>query len=76
MNLHNLMPLDCLRRDECAEVAEVSGEPNWVCRLAELGLRVGCRLRMLQPGCPCLVQVEGGRLSLRSEGLQILVRPV
>ena len=73
---HELLPLDCLRRGEWAEVAEVGGEPGWVCRLAELGLRVGCRLRMLQPGCPCLVQLDGTRLSLRQETGQILVRPV
>lgn len=71
-----MLPLDCLQRGECGEITEVSGEPNWVCRLAELGLRVGCRLRMLQPGSPCLVLIDGGRLSLRSEGCLILVRPV
>lgn len=71
-----LLPLDCLRHGECAEVAEVHGEPTWVGRLAELGLRVGCRVRMLQPGCPCLVQLDGSRLSLRPETCQIWVRPV
>jgi Fe2+ transport system protein FeoA len=60
-----------------ADVAEVTGEPGWVSRLAELGLRIGCRLRVLQPGSPCLLQVGGTRLSLRAElAMQILVRPV
>jgi ferrous iron transport protein A len=58
-------------------VCDVSGEPAWVRRLAELGIRVGSRLRVLRGGSPCLVQVGGGRLSLRGElALQVLVRPV
>jgi Fe2+ transport system protein FeoA len=66
-----------LRPGEWAEVAEVTGEPGWVGRLAELGLRVGSRLRMLQDGWPCLLLIGGSRLSLRGEqAAQILVRPV
>jgi Fe2+ transport system protein FeoA len=62
---------------EWADVAEVAGDPGLVCRMAELGVRVGCRLRVVQGGCPCLLQVEGCRLSLRGEcAMQILVRPV
>jgi Fe2+ transport system protein FeoA len=46
-------------------------------RLAELGLRQGCRLQMLQPGAPCLLQVDNCRLCLRgSDCTQVLVRPV
>jgi Fe2+ transport system protein FeoA len=71
------VPLELLRPGEWAEVEEVSGEPGWVGRLAELGVRVGCRLCLLQGGCPCLLQVGGCRLSLRGEcAMQILVRPV
>jgi len=72
-----LMPLDMLRAGEWAEVEEVSGQPGWVCRLAELGIRQGCRLRVVQPGSPCLLDVSGCRLCLRpGECTQILVRPV
>jgi len=75
--LHTLLPLECLRPGECAEVADVSGEAGWVCRLAELGVRVGCRLQVLRGGSPCLIQVEGSRLSLRGDhAMQILVRPL
>jgi len=50
--------------------------PRGVQALAELGVRVGCRLQLLRPGSPCLVQIEGSRLSLRGDdSLQILVRP-
>jgi ferrous iron transport protein A len=77
VNSEALVPLELLRPGEWADVAEVSGDPGLVCRMAELGVRSGCRLRMLQGGCPCLLQVEGCRLSLRVESLmQIFVRPV
>ncbi len=73
----DILPLDLLDRNVWADVAEVTGEQRWVCRLAELGLRSGCRLRMLQPGSPCLLQVGECRLCLRGEdAAQILVRPV
>jgi Fe2+ transport system protein FeoA len=71
------LPLECLRPGEWAVVAEVTGEPGWVTRMAELGLRTGCRLLSLQSGWPCLLQIGGSRLSLRgTEGTRILVRPV
>jgi Fe2+ transport system protein FeoA len=73
----DLLPLELLDRDTWADVAEVSGEHHWVNRLAELGLRAGCRLRIVQPGSPCLLQVGDFRLSLRGDlAGQILVRPV
>ena len=72
-----ILPLECLRPGEWAEVFDVSGEPSWVGRLAELGIRVGARLQMLRDGSPCLVLVGDGRLSLRGEAaLQVLVCPV
>jgi ferrous iron transport protein A len=70
-----LQPLDCLHSGEWAEIAEVSGEAKWVARLAELGIRVGTLVKILQPGSPCLLEVDGCRLSLRLDyDLQILVR--
>jgi Fe2+ transport system protein FeoA len=72
-----LLPLENLRPGELADVAEVTGEPGRVGRLAELGLRTGCRLLLLQPGWPCLLLIGGSRLSFRgAEGTEILVRPV
>ena len=73
----DLLPLEFLHAGEWADVADVSGEPGWVTRLAELGVRVGSRLRVLQSGSPCLLQVGESRLSLRGDwATQILVRPV
>jgi Fe2+ transport system protein FeoA len=72
-----LMPLDMLRAGEWAEVEEVTGQPGWVGRLAELGIRQGCRLQVVQPGSPCLLNVAGCKLCLRSgECSRIMVRPV
>jgi Fe2+ transport system protein FeoA len=72
-----LLPLDCLGSGEWAEVAEVTGEPRWIGRLGELGLRVGTWVKILQPGSPCLLEIAGCRLSVRLDnGMQILVRPV
>ncbi len=75
--MDTLLPLDLLRSGEWADVAEVTGEPTMVCRLAEMGVRAGCRLQMLRSGVPCMFQVGGCRLSLRGECcMQILVRPL
>ena len=72
-----MLPLELLRSGEWADVAEVQGEPVWISRMAELGLRAGSRVQILQPGSPCLLQLNGFRLSLRAgNGSQILVRPL
>lgn len=73
----DLLPLEMLHPGQWADVAEVTGEPGWVNRLGELGLRIGMRLRVLQSGSPCLLQVGDTRLSVRGDwAMQILVRPV
>jgi ferrous iron transport protein A len=76
MNHDTLLPLELLPPGEWAEVADVPGEPAWVSRLAELGIRIGSRLRVLRAGSPCLLELGGCRLSLRGDwAMQILVRP-
>jgi ferrous iron transport protein A len=77
MSMPDLLPLEMLPNGQWADVDSVSGESAWVGRLAELGVRSGSRLQVLQGGEPCLLQVGGARLSLRGDaGMQILVRPV
>lgn len=72
-----LLPLELLRPGEWAEVADVQGETGWVGRMAELGIRIGSRLQVLQPGSPCMLRVGGSRLSLRGDSSAlILVRRV
>ena len=72
-----LLPVELLHAGEWGEVAEVTGEASWIGRMAELGIRVGSRLRVLQPGSPCLLQIDGSRFSLRGDwATRVLVRPV
>ena len=72
-----ILPLEFLNTGDWADITEVTGEPGWVSRLAELGVRIGSRLRVLQAGSPCMLQIGDTRLSFRSDwALQILVRPV
>lgn len=72
-----LVPLDMLKAGEWAEVASVSGDASWVGRLAELGVREGSRVCLLQPGTTCLLQVGGCKLCLRGqESANIFVHPV
>jgi ferrous iron transport protein A len=72
-----LMPLDMLCSGEWGDVAEISGELTWVSRMAELGIRVGSRVRVVQPGSPCILQVGQARLSLRGDWtFRVLVKPV
>ena len=71
------MPLELLNTGDWADVEHVTGEAGWVSRLAEMGVRIGSRLLVLQAGSPCLLQVGESRLSLRGDlAMQILVRPV
>jgi Fe2+ transport system protein FeoA len=73
----DLMPLEELQAGDWADVADVSGEPGQVTRLAELGVRNGCRILVLQSGSPCLLQVGEARLSVRRDFTTlILVRLV
>ena len=72
-----LLPLELLTTGEWADIADVTGEPGWVSRLAEMGVRIGSRLRVVQSGSPCLLEIGESRLSLRGDwAMQILVRPV
>lgn len=72
-----MLPLDLMRSGEWGEVTYVSGEPGWVGRLAELGIRPGCRLQVVQAGSPCLLNIAGCRLCLRpNESACIFVNPL
>jgi Fe2+ transport system protein FeoA len=72
-----VLPLELLRSGDCAVIEDVQGEPCWIGRMAEMGIRNGCLLQMLQPGSPCLLNVGGCRLCLRGEeSMRIMVRPM
>lgn len=72
-----LIPLEHVSSGCWVEVSDVNGSSPWLARLGELGVRGGTRLRVLQSGCPCLVQIGDCRLSLRlDDTMQVLVRPL
>ena len=72
-----MLPLDCLRAGESADVVDICGEDTWVCRMAELGLRAGSRVQMLRAGSTCMLQVGGCKLCLRGDASsQIMVQPL
>ena len=60
-----LLPIDLLKANEEASVVELSGDAKQIHQLAEIGLRVGCSIRMVCPGYPCVLAVDGRRLSVR-----------
>lgn len=77
MHSPTLLPLELVETGGWAEVEDIVGEPTWVSRMAELGMRVGSRLQVLRQGRPCLLRIGASRLSFRDEsGMQVLVRPL
>jgi ferrous iron transport protein A len=70
-----LVPLTILRRGQVAEIGQLVGPPERVCRLEELGLRAGALLEMLQCGAPCIIRVGGSTLCFRNDdSSRVLVR--
>ena len=69
-----VLPLELLKANEQASVVELIGDEQQIHRLAEMGLRVGVAIRMLRPGAPCVLAIDGKRLSLRlGADLEVLV---
>ena len=73
MPLHAVFPLNMLKPGEWADVADVAGDSGWVCRMAELGLREGCRVQMIQDGTPCLLRVADCKLCLRGDDVSLIL---
>lgn len=62
-----VVPLDTLRVGESGRIADVDGCAETVTRLAEIGLRNGATVRMVQSGRPCILALDDQRLSFRPE---------
>lgn len=60
-----ILPIQSLKANERASVVELVGDHLEVQRLAEMGLRTGVAIRMVRPGSPCLLALDGKRLSVR-----------
>jgi len=71
----DLIPLQLLRAGDSGEVVEITGKPESVHRLEEMGLRSGVAVEVVQGGSPCIVKVAGHSYGLRADDvLQVLVR--
>ncbi len=74
-----VLPLKMLATGQSGQVSQVLGDVETVRRLAELGMRAGERVEMLQHGSPCIVQLgnhrmSSGRLCFREgDALNVLV---
>lgn len=60
-----IIPLDLLSENQCGRVVEIAGPTGWKHRLEELGLREGAFVRVIRRGEPCILALNGQRLSLR-----------
>lgn len=71
------VPVELLSPESEGVVVELAGEAPNIHRLEEMGIRCGCRIRMLCPGETCLLAIEGKKMCLRLGGLaDIYVCPV
>lgn len=74
--MEDLVPLQFLSRGERGQVGQLLGEMEHVHRLEEMGLRAGTQIEMIEPGCPCIIQIGGYRLCFRDNDVfHVLVRP-
>ena len=64
-DVSQIVPLCFLGRNEKARVVELTGDCGCLHRLEEMGVRIGVEISMLVPGKPCIVLLDGRRLSLR-----------
>jgi Fe2+ transport system protein FeoA len=58
-------PLELLSNGQEARIVEIHGDSVQVHRLAEIGIRSGSHVQMIRTGEPCLLAVDGRRLSVR-----------
>ncbi len=73
-NSNTVLPINYLQSNECGDVVQLVGDDCQVHRLAEMGLRVGAKIRMVRPGAPCLLALDGKRLSIRlNDNVDVLV---
>ncbi|MBU6384660.1 MAG: ferrous iron transport protein A [Pirellula sp.] len=73
----NAVPVEYLAPETEGVVVDLCGEEKNVHRLEELGIRCGCKIRMLCPGETCLLAIEGKKMCLRlNSTAEILVQPL
>ena len=69
-----ILPLELLMAGENGIVVEIDGAPELVVRLEEMGLHAGVRVSMIQPGSPCILEINHQRYSMRfDDSVTVLV---
>lgn len=69
-----IVPVEFMGENQSGRIVEIIGPADWQHRLEELGLRTGKQVRLIKGGEPCILGIQGHRLSLRCEpGTMILV---
>ncbi len=63
--MSQILPLNLLRPGCKAAIDLISGDPDEVQRMEELGLQAGSEIEVLQQGCPCIVRCRGVKYCLR-----------
>ena len=72
--ISHAVPLELLAEGERGVVIEVEGRSNLIVRLEEMGLHAGARIRMIQAGSPCILEIHDQRYSLRfDDSVTVLV---
>lgn len=73
----DVMSLKSLRAGQSGQITELTGEPDLIHRLREIGLQEGLVVRMLQPGNPSMIRLAGRKLGFRADGAaHVMVRLV
>ncbi len=68
------LPLELMSAGEQGVVVEIDGAPELVVRLEEMGLHAGVRVCMVQPGSPCILEINHQRYSMRfDDSVTVLV---
>lgn len=71
------VPVEYLAPQAEGVVVDLCGEEKNLHRLEELGIRCGCKIRMLSPGETCLLAIEGKKMCLRlGSTAEIFVQPL
>jgi Fe2+ transport system protein FeoA len=65
--------MELLNAGEQGCIWEIDGDDGLVTRLEEMGLCVGAAVRMVQPGCPCIVAIDNHRLSFRGDDAAVVL---
>ena len=73
--MDHLVPLRSLGAGQAAEIGQITGDPQQVHRLQELGVRHGTTVEMIRPGSPCIIRMAGQKLCFRqNSAVNVLVR--